>query len=104
MFDMFDKIAGWIENLKGWIHNKKPRNKYLRLAYYSLTGLVYSLLIVLLTLMAAAVISGVLGTLFWLIVYLINVEDYAHLALKMLAGLLFLLAVSVIGYFEFGDD
>ena len=54
--------------------------------------------------MAAAVISGVLGTLFWFIVYLINVDDYAHLALKMLAGLLFLLAVSVIGYFEFGDD
>ena len=79
-------------------------NKYLRIAYYSLSGLIYSLLIVLLTLMAAAVISGVLGTLFWFIVYLINVDDYAHLALKMLAGLLFLLAVSVIGYFEFGDD
>jgi len=104
MFDMFDKIADWIKNLKGWVYNKKPRNKYLRIAYYSLSGLIWSVFIILLTLTAAVVISLVLGTLFWFVVYLINVEDYAHLALKMLAGLLFLLAVSVIGYFEFGDN
>jgi len=104
MFDLFDKIADWIENLKDWIYNKKPRNNYLRVAYYSLSGLIWSVFIILLTLTVAAVISLVLGTLFWFVVYLINVEDYAHLALKMLAGLLFLLAVSVIGYFEFGDN
>lgn len=55
---------------------------------------IYSAFIVLLTLIAAAVISGVLGTLFWFIVYLLNVDNYAHRALKMLAGFLFLLILS----------
>lgn len=101
---MINKITDWTKKLKGWIYNKKPRNKYLRIAYYSLSGLIYSMLIILLPLMAAAVISLVLGTLFWSIVHLINAEDYAHLALKMLAGFLILLAVSAIGYLEFGND
>lgn len=104
MLSMLDKMANWIENFKGWIYNKKPRHKYLRIAYYSLSGLIFSVFIILITLMMAAVISGLLGTLFWFIVYLINVEDYAHLALKLLAGFLILLAVSIIGYFEFGDN
>ena len=100
---MINKITDWTKKLKGSIYNKRPSNKYLRMAYYSLTGLIYSMLIILLPLMAAAVISLVLGTLFWFIVYLINFEDYAHLALKMLAGFLTLLAVSAIGYLKFGN-
>lgn len=100
---MINKITDWTKRFNNWIYTNKPSNKYLRIAYYSLTGLICSVVMSFLFLMAAAVISIVLGTLFWFTVYLINVEDYAHLALNLLAGFLILLAVSAIGYLEFGN-
>ena len=47
-----NKIADWTEKLKDWTYKKKPSNKYLRIAYYFLTGLI-SFMVIPLTLIAA---------------------------------------------------
>ena len=37
---MFNKVADWIYKFKVWISNKNPSNKYLRIVYYFLTGMI----------------------------------------------------------------
>lgn len=52
--NMLNKVIDWVERkgpyLMDWIYNKKPKNKYLRVAYYFLTGLIYFMFIILLIL------------------------------------------------------
>ena len=79
MPNMFDKIAGWI-------YNKKPRNKYLRIAYYSLIGMICIMLMAFLLLIVVVFIG---------------------VSLQASPGLLLLLFVPfvgfIVGYFAFGD-
>ena len=101
---MFNKITDWVEKIKVWISNKKPSNKYLKVAYYFLTGLILLMFTILFSLTVATFFVTVIVALRWLLEYLINFNDYSNLAITLLLCLLFSLAVSLIGYFEFGKD
>ena len=102
--NMINKITDRIEKIKVWISNKKPSNKYLRIAYYFLTGLMIVILTILFSLIVATFFVTVIVSLLWIFKYLINFNDYSNLAIRLLLCLLFSLIVSLLGYFEFGKD
>ena len=93
-----NKITNWTEKIKVWISNKKPSNKYLRIAYYFLTGLICSLVAIPLFILLLVVIASVI----WLFNYLINFSS-VRVIMTLLLYLLFLLVVSLLGYLVFGD-
>ena len=95
-----NKIADWIEKFKVWISNKKPSNKYLRIAYYFLTGLISFML----TIPLAIFIFVVIIALILLLIHLIVNFSFVRIIMTLLVCLMFLIAFSLIGYFEFGDD
>lgn len=96
--NMLNKIADWIEKIKVWIYNKKPSNKYLRIAYYFLTGLI----IFILTIPIAIFVLFVIAAVLWFFKYLINFSSF-RITMTLLLRLLFLLLVSLVGYIAFGD-
>ena len=95
-----NKITDWIEKIKVWISNKKPSNKYLRIAYYSLTGFISFMFT---SLIAVAFFSSVMVAVLWLLKWLINFS-FVRIIMTLLVCLMFLLTFSLIGYFAFGDD
>ena len=94
----FNKITDWVEKIKVWISNKKPSNKYLRVAYYFLTGLISFMVTIPLVIFLLVVIASVL----WLFKYLINFSS-VRIVMTLLLYLLFFIVVSLLGYLAFGD-
>ena len=88
-----NKITDWVEKIKVWISNKKPSNKYLKVAYYFLTGLICFILTIPLAFFVLVVIAAVI----WLFKYLINFSS-VRIIMTLLVYLLFLLIVSFLGY------
>ena len=98
-----NKIADWTEKLKDWTYKKKPSNKYLRIAYYSLTGLIPLMFITPLFFIGFVFVLAVSKQMLFLLEFLINFS-YTRIIMILLACLLILLMGVFIGYFEFGDD
>ena len=98
-----NKITNWTEKLKDWAYKKKPSNKYLRIAYYFLTGLI-SFMVIPLTLIAAIFLFTVTIALVLLIGYLTINYSFVRIIMTLLVCLMFLITFSLIGYFEFGKD
>ena len=96
--NMINKITNWTEKLKDWTYKKKPSNKYLRIAYYFLTGLICSMVAIPLFILLLVVIASVI----WLFKYLISFSS-VRIIMTLLLYLLFLLVVSLLGYLVFGD-
>lgn len=101
---MFNKIADWIYKFKVWISNKKPRNKYLRIAYYSLTGMILFVFTILLFLTAATFFIIVIIALALFLAHLLINFSFVRIITTLLVCLMFLLTFSLVGYFAFGDD
>lgn len=97
--NMFNKITNWTEKLKDWISDKKPNNKYLRIAYYFLIGLICFMFAIPLVIFLLVVIVSVL----WLFKYLINF-NFVRIIMTLLASLLLLLIVSLFGYLVIESD
>ena len=93
-----NKITDWVEKIKVWISNKKPSNKYLRVAYYFLTGLISFMVTIPLFIFLLVVIASVL----WLFKYLINFSS-VRMVMTLLLYLLFFIVASLLGYLAFGD-
>ena len=101
--NMINKITNWTEKLKDWTYKKKPSNKYLRIAYYFLTGLI-TFMVIPLTLIAAIFLFTVIIALVLLISYLAINYSFVRIIMALLVCLMFLITFSLIGYFEFGKD
>lgn len=101
--NMINKITNWKEKLKDWTYKKKPSNKYLRIAYYFLTGLIPLMFITPLFFIGFAFLLAASKQMLFLLEYLINFS-YVRIIMTLLVCLLFSLMVSFIGYFEFRDD
>ena len=101
---MFNKIADWIYKFKVWISNKKPSNKYLRIAYYFLTGMILFMFTIPLALIAATFFFTVIIALVLLLAHLLINFSFVRIIMALLVCLMFLITFSLIGYFEFGDD
>ena len=93
-----NKITDWVEKIKVWISNKKPSNKYLRVAYYFLTGLISFMVTIPLFILLLVVIASVI----WLFKYLINFSS-VRIIMTLLLYLLFFIVASLLGYLAFGD-
>ena len=100
---MFNKVADWIYKFKVWISNKNPSNKYLRIAYYFLTGMTLFMFTIPLALIAATFLLTVIIALVLLLAYLLVNFSYVRIIVALLVCLMFLITFSLIGYFEFGD-
>ena len=101
---MVNKIIDGIEKFKVRISNKKPSNKYLRIAYYFLTGMTLFMFTIPLALIAATFLLTVIIALVLLLAYLLVNFSYVRIIVALLVCLMFLITFSLIGYFEFGDD
>ena len=93
-----NKITDWVEKVEVWISNKKPSNKYLRIVYYFLTGLICSMVAIPLFILLLVVIASVI----WLFNYLINFSS-VRVIMTLLLYLLFFIVASLLGYLMFGD-
>ena len=101
---MFNKIADWIYKFKVWISNKNPSNKYLRIAYYFLTGMILFMFAILLALIVATFFIILIIALALLLAHLLLNFSFVRIVMTLLICLMFLLTFSLIGYFAFGDD
>ena len=99
-----NKVTDWVEKIEVWISNKKPSNKYLRIAYYFLTGMILFMFTIPLALIAATFLLAVIIALVLLLAYLLINFSYVRIIVALLVCLMFLITFSLIGYFEFGDD
>ena len=93
-----NKITDWVEKIEVWISNKKPSNKYLRIVYYFLTGLICFMVTIPLFILLLVVIASVI----WLFKYLINFSS-VRIIMTLLLYLLFFVVASLLGYLAFGD-
>ena len=103
-----NKMTCWIKRkssyLKDWVYNKKPRNKYLRVVYYFLTGLVYSMFTSFLFFIGFAFLLVASKQMLTYLGYLVNFNDFSRITFLLLMFVFLSLIASLMGYFMFKDD
>lgn len=103
-----NKINIWIKRkgslLMDWIYNKKPRNKYLRIPYYFLTGIWVLFFATLLIATVSISFFLVLAPVLWLIQYLVDLNSFMYYLTSGFFVLFVLLLITYLGHSMFKDD
>ena len=105
---MMYKITDWIKGkgsyLKDWVYNKKPRNKYLRIAYYFLTGLIPVVLATLLFFIGFVFLFVVSKQILTYLEYLVSFNNFFRITFSLLAFAFFSVGAISFGHSMFKDD